>query len=389
MTKLFKKLFIKDYQDVSNPKVRARYGVASGALGIISNVVLFILKLIGGLLSGSIAVIADAINNLSDFMTSIITLIGFKMAGQPADKEHPYGHARFEYVTGLIVACVIFFIGIETGRAAIEKIIAGSITQFSIITCIILGVSVIVKVLISIIFNGLGKSICSDALKAMSADSRNDAISSFVILTCAIVAILTGVSLDGYLGVAVSVLVIISAITLIKDTINPLVGTAPDKELIEKIETKLKSYPEVLDIHDLIVHSYGATKTFATVHIEVDASVDVMLSHDLVDNIERDFFNDMHVTLVGHLDPVNVNDAETVELKNALTQTLKDYNDALTLHDFRIVCGKTHTNVIFDVVIPFGTKNIENDIRRVINEKLCSYDKKYYAVIEFDKSYNG
>ena len=389
MTKLFKKLFIKNHQDVTNPTVRAAYGVASGGLGIVANAFLFVIKLVGGILSGSIAVVADAVNNLSDFMTSIITLVGFKMSGRPADKEHPYGHARFEYVTGLIVACVIFFIGIETGRAAIEKIIAGTQTQFSIITCVILGISVLIKIVISIIFNGLGKSISSDTLHAMSADSRNDAISSTVILICAIVAILTGVSLDGYMGVAVSVLVIISAITLIKDTVNPLVGTAPDKELVNKIESKLKSYPQVIDIHDLIIHSYGATKTFVTVHVEVDADTDVVTSHDLIDNIERDFFNDMHVTLVGHLDPVKISDPETTALKEMITQTLKDYNPELSLHDFRVVYGNSHVNVIFDVVVPFGAKNIEAEVRGLVENKLNACDKKYYAVIEFDKSYNG
>ena len=389
MVKLFKKLFIKNYENVENPVVRAAYGVAAGVLGIIANALLFVVKLFAGILSGSVAVVADAINNLSDFMTSIITLFGFKMSGRPADKEHPFGHARIEYVTSLIVACVIFFIGIETGRAAIEKIINVNKTDFSILTCVILGVSVIVKLCLSFIYKGLGKTINSDALYAMSADSRNDVISTGVVLICAIISMVLGVSVDGYLGVLVSLLVIISAIGLIKGTIDPLIGTPTDKNLIKKIQDKLKSYPAVLDIHDLIVHSYGPTKIFATVHIEVDSEVDVMVSHDLADNIERDFFKDMNILLVCHLDPVKLSDPETNILKNDLTELLHAYNPALSLHDFRVVVGVSHTNVIFDVVIPFDLQNAERDIINLVNDKLASYDKKYYAIIEFDKNFNG
>ena len=388
MVKLFKKLFIKNYENVENPVVRAAYGVAAGVLGIIANAFLFVVKLFAGILSGSVAVVADAINNLSDFMTSIITLFGFKMSGRPADKEHPFGHARIEYVTSLIVACVIFFIGIETGRAAIEKIITVSETDFSILTCAILGVSVIVKLCLSFIYKGLGKTINSDALYAMSADSRNDVISTGVVLICAIISMVLGVSVDGYLGVLVSLLVIISAIGLIKGTIDPLIGTPTDKNLIKKIQDKLKSYPAVLDIHDRIVHSYGPTKIFATVHIEVDSEVDIMISHDLADNIERDFFKNMNILLVCHLDPVKLSDPETNILKEDLTELLHGYNPAISLHDFRVVVGVSHTNVIFDVVVPFDLQNAERDIINLVNDKLASYDKKYYAVIEFDKCYN-
>ena len=389
MVKLFKKLFIKNYEDVENPTVRARYGTSAGVLGIIGNAILVVIKLIGGLLSGSIAVITDAINNLSDFTTSIITLIGFKISGRPADKEHPYGHARYEYITGLLVACVIIFIGISAGKAAIEKIIAGTPTDFSILTCIVLGASVLIKIFMSIIYKGLGKAINSETLFGMSADSRNDYICTFVILISAIVALTTGLSLDGYFGLAGALLVMFSAVKLIKDTINPLLGVAPDKELITRIGQKLKSYPEVLDYHDLIVHTYGPTKTFATVHIEVDSNVDIMISHDLVDNIERDFFNQMNIMLVGHLDPVNVSDTETITLKEDLFRVLKDYNHELSMHDFRVVKGNSHTNVIFDVVIPFDCKCSQSEIRKLIADKLATYDKTYYAVIEFDTDFNG
>jgi len=388
MTKLFKKLFIKNYQDVENPAVRIAYGISAGVLGIVANVFLFAIKLLAGILSGSIAVIADAINNLSDFITSIVTLVGFKLAGRPADKEHPFGHERIEYITSLIVACVILFIGIETGRSAIDKIISASPTNFSLTTCIILGVAILIKFCLAIIFHGLGKSINSDALYAMSTDSRNDVISTLVILACAIVGITTNLSLDGYLGIAVSLLVIISAIKLIKETIDPLVGTTPDKEFIDKIKDTIKSYDGVLDIHDLIIHSYGPTKTFASVHIEVDSAVDVMISHDLADNIERDFYNNLKVLLVCHLDPVCLTDTETLVLKEELNKLLRDFCPDLSMHDFRVVIGNSHTNVIFDVVIPYNSKVKESDVTDLVNKKLATYDKKYYAVIEFDKNYN-
>ena len=244
MVKLIKQLFIKNYQMVNDAKVRVRYGVVAGGIGIFANVLLFIAKLVAGILSFSIAVIADAINNLSDFMTSIVTIIGFKLSGQPADKKHPYGHARFEYVTGLIVACIIFFIGIETGRSAIDKIISGETSDFTIITIIILSVSVLIKLCLSLVFKSLAKSINSDAIYAMATDSRNDAISTSIVLICAVVGMLTDFSIDGYLGVAVSVFVLISAIKLISETINPLIGTAPDKDLIKKIENNLIVHQE-------------------------------------------------------------------------------------------------------------------------------------------------
>ncbi len=389
MTNIFKKLFIKNYKDTDNPIVRASYGVAAGILGIIANAILFSIKLLAGILSGSIAVIADAINNLSDFMTSIITAIGFKMSGRPADKEHPFGHERIEYVISLIIACVIFFIGIETGRAALDKIMNASPTDFSLITCIILSVSICIKLILAIIFNGLSKSIHSDSLKAMCTDSRNDVISTSVVLICAVVAMVTGLSLDGYLGIAVSLLVIYSAINLIKETIDPLIGTPPDKSVVYSLKQMLKSYPQILDIHDLIVHNYGPTKTFATVHIEVDSAVDIMLSHDLSDNVERDVYKELNIFLVCHLDPVKLNDPETELLKNELTKVIKSFNDELSLHDFRIVSGKTHTNVIFDVVLPFNLRDKESQIKKAVTDYLNSLDKKYYAVIEFDTDFNS
>ena len=388
MSKLFKKLFIKNYSDTSNPAVRTAYGVAAGILGIVFNLIIFSAKLVAGILSFSVAVIADAMNNLSDFMTSIITMFGFKISGRPADKEHPYGHARFENVTALITACIIFFIGIEVGRAGIDKIISNGKTDFSTITIIILSVSIILKLIMAFIYKGLAKDIDSDALSAMSTDSTNDVISTSVILISAIVAMITGFSLDGYLGVAVALFILISAVKLIKETIDPLIGTSPDKEFVKKIEDKLKSYPDVLDIHDLLVHNYGATKTFASVHIEVDSNVDIMISHDLADNIERDFMHDLGILLVCHLDPVNTSDPETLKLKADISALLSEFDQNVSMHDFRVVYGVSHTNVIFDVVIPFGQDGIEQRIRELVDNKLATYDKKYYAVIEFDKNFN-
>ena len=388
MSELFKRLFIKNYKDTQNPKVRESYGTSAGILGIIGNIILFSAKLVAGILSMSIAVVADAINNLTDFMTSIITLIGFKLSGRPADKEHPYGHSRIEYVTGFIIAFVILFLGIEIGRGAVDKIINATPTDFSIVTCIILVASIAIKLCLSIIFKGLAKSINSDALHAMSADSRNDVISTSAVLISAILAITLNISVDGYLGVLVALFIVYSAIKLIKETINTLIGTPPDKEYVDSVVNKLKSYPEVLDIHDLVIHNYGPLKTFASVHIEVDASVDIMISHELADNIERDFIKNMNLMLVCHLDPVSINDPETNKLRDIVDQALKSMDERLTFHDLRLVHGVTFSNVIFDIVLPFDTKTTERDIKDAITNALKVLDKPYFAVIEFDRNYN-
>ena len=387
MSKLFKKLFIKNYQDVENPSVRASYGKSAGILGIIANVFLFAIKLFAGIITGSIAIIADAINNLTDFLTSIITLVGFKLSNAPADKEHPFGHARIEYITALLVSIFILTIGIEVGRTGIDKIINGSTTTFTITACIILAVSILTKLLLSIIFKDLGKSINSEALFAMSQDSRNDTISTFIILLSAIVSMKFNIYIDGYLSVAIAILIIISAISLIKSTISPLLGEPPKKEFIQQIEKKILSYDGIMGIHDLVVHNYGPLKTYATVHIEVDAKVDVMISHELSDNIERDFSKDFNVFLVCHLDPIVTDDEETNMLKERITKLLIGFDNRLNLHDFRLVHGVNHSNIIFDVLIPYDTKYDEDSIKYLVDEELKKYNKKYFAVIEFDRSF--
>lgn len=388
MTTLFKKLFIKNYKDVDNPAVRANYGKSAGILGIVSNAFLFIIKILAGIFSGSVAVIADAINNLSDFVTSIITLVGFKLSSMPADKEHPYGHARIEYVTALIVSIVILVIGVEVGKAGFEKIIDGSKTNFEIWTCLVLGLALIIKLCLSIIFKGLGKSISSKALLAMSDDSRNDTISTLIILASAIISMVFDLPIDGYLSILVALFIIISAFSLIKSTIDPLLGTSPDKEFIDKIEKEILNFEGIMGIHDLVIHNYGPLKTFATVHIEVDSKVDVMLSHELSDNIERYFQKSLNIFLVCHLDPIATDDEETNMLKERITTCLTNFDNNLKLHDFRVVHGIEHSNVIFDVVLSFNAKYNENDVKQIVNNELDTFDKKYYAVIEFDRDFN-
>lgn len=387
MTELFKKIFIKNYKDIDNPEVRSRYGKSAGILGIIANVFLFAIKLFAGIITGSISIIADAINNLTDFITSIITLVGFKLSNAPADKEHPFGHARIEYITALIVSIFILTIGIEVGRTGVDKIINGSDANFTTTACIILGISILTKLFLSIIFKGLGKSINSEALFAMSQDSRNDTFSTSLILVSAILSIKFNLYIDGYLSVAIAILIIISAISLIKSTISPLLGEPPKKKFIKEIEQKILAYDGIMGIHDLVVHNYGPLKTFASVHIEVDAKVDVMISHELSDNIERDFNKNLNIFLVCHLDPIVTDDEETNMLKKHITNTLTSFDERLNLHDFRLVHGVNHSNIIFDVVIPYETKYDENSIKYLVDEELKKFDKKYFAVIEFDKSF--
>ena len=393
MSKLFKKLFIKNYQDVTNPIVRTAYGVVAGIVGIIANVILFALKLFVGLLSGSVAVVADAINNMSDFLTSIITIIGFKISAKPADKEHPFGHQRIEYIISLIIACVIMFIGFEAGRSALDKILSGSPTDFSVFTCIVLGASILIKLFLAVLFSSLAKDIDSDALRAMSADSRNDAFSTTVVLFCALIGMIWNVQLDGYLGILVALLVMWSAIKLIKETVHPLIGIPPEPEFVKSIEQKIKSYAGVLDIHDLIVHNYGPNKTFASVHIEVDCNVNIMISHELTDNIERDFMLKEKMFLVCHLDPVDVNDTETIFLKEQISSVLLSLETPVTLHDFRVVKGCSHTNVIFDAVIPFGRHDLEKTVRQTVDEILqkdpaLSLPENVFLAEHFSKNTN-
>lgn len=385
-----KKTFIKDYKNVSSASVRYRYGLLAGVFGILTNVVLFVMKIVFGLIAGSISVVADAVNNLSDAGSSGVTVVGFKLSNRPPDKEHPFGHARYEYITGLVVAFIVLIIGGTLLKSSIERIISPELIEASAWTAAVLVISIFLKTIQGMLYTDFGKAINSPSLSASATDSRNDVISTSLVLVSTVGAIFLPEifsKVDSYLGIAVSLFIIVSGVKLVKETVDPLLGGVPDKELVAKIREKFKDYPEILGTHDLMVHSYGPGKVFATIHAEVEADTDVLLSHDLIDNIERDFQRD-GIFMVIHMDPIVTSDPEIAMLRDRVYEVLQAaYGDKLSLHDFRMVKGITHTNVLFDAVVPFDEKITAEDIAALLSEKIDSGGTTYYYVVNIDRSY--
>ena len=385
-----KKTFIKDYKNVSSASVRYRYGLMAGVFGILTNVVLFVMKIVFGLIAGSISVVADAVNNLSDAGSSGVTVVGFKLSNRPPDKEHPFGHARYEYITGLVVAFIVLIIGGTLLKSSIERIITPELIDASVWTAAVLVISIFLKTIQGMLYTDFGKAINSPSLGASATDSRNDVISTSLVLVSTVGAIFLPEifsKVDSYLGIAVSLFIIVSGVKLVKETVDPLLGGVPDKELVAKIREKFKEYPEILGTHDLMVHSYGPGKVFATIHAEVEADTDVLLSHDLIDNIERDFQRD-GIFMVIHMDPIVTSDPEIAMLRDRVYEVLQNaYGDKISLHDFRMVKGITHTNVLFDAVVPFDEKITAEDIAALLSEKIDSGGTTYYYVVNIDRSY--
>ena len=387
MGNLLFKTFIKNYEDVKDPKVRDDYGKFAGIVGIISNAVLCVMKILIGFVSGSIAIVADGINNLADGASSVITLIGFKLASMPEDEEHPYGHARIEYLAGMAVSVMILLVGFELGKGSVEKIFNPSPLDFSWTVVIVLLVAIAIKIWQAVFNISTGKKINSLALIATGTDSRNDVISTIVVLAGVLVGHFFNVQIDGYLGLAVAIFIFWSGITLIKETVSPLLGEAPDEELVSQIEEMSMAYEGVLGIHDLVVHNYGPGKVFASIHIEVDAAVDVMDSHDLVDTIEKEISTGLNILLTAHMDPVDTNDPHREPLSHIIRDTISDMPGVLSFHDLRIVPGKTHTNVIFDIVLSPECKTCQGEIVETLSKKISEFNPNFFCVIEFDINY--
>ncbi len=385
MTKFLIRLFVKNHQDTENPHVREVYGRFAGFVGIVSNIILFAIKFLVGFLFQSISVMSDAVNNLSDAGSSIITLIGFKLSGKPADEKHPYGHARIEYITGLVISFAIILLGVQLVSSSFEKIMHPEETTFSLLTVVVLVISILMKLWQGVFNKRIGRIIRSTTLEATAADSLNDVISTSVVLLSVIIGRLTGWQLDGYMGVAVAIFIIISGVKLIGETINPLLGMAPDREFVEQIADKIMSYEGVLGLHDLTVHNYGPQRCFASVHVEVPANQDILISHDIIDNIEREFSCEMGIHLVIHLDPVVTDDEETNRLHEMAVNAIAELLPSVSIHDFRAVVGNTHTNLIFDVCVSYGVKLTDAEITRMISKKIREIDEKYFCVIVVDR----
>lgn len=382
MTDWLVKRFIKDTGD------RGAFGKLAGAVGIVCNLILFAGKLLAGVITGSIAVLADAVNNLSDASANIVSLIGFKLAAKPPDKKHPYGYARYEYLAGLTVSAMILAIGISLGKESVSKLIHPDKIDFNYLSVGILTASIGIKLWLSH-FNGvLGKRIDSDTLKATAADSRNDVISTAAVLLSMIIGHKTGfLYMDGIMGIAVAAFIIYSGIELIRETLSPLLGESPSEELVRHIEAKVLSYPEVLGIHDLMVHDYGPGHKFASLHVEMAAETEVMLSHDIIDNIEENFLKEDGIQVSIHFDPIITADNKVGELRKIIAAAIHCIDPDFSIHDFRIVEGPTHTNVLFDLVLPAGYKgNIEELIANV-QDIIKGLDSKYIPKIKIEQSY--
>lgn len=387
MIDLIIKGFIKDYENVREPSVREAYGKLGSVVGIIANIVLSISKIIIGTIFNSISITADGVNNLSDAGSSVVTFIGFKISGKPADKDHPFGHARIEYLTGLVVGAIILMLGIELIKSSADKIGNPESTVFSWAMVLVLVLSIVVKLWLSYFNSKLADKISSSTMKATAMDSRNDVISTAVVLISVFISKFTGFEIDGYMGVLVALFILYSGYAILKDILNPLLGEMPGPEFIDKIEKKILSYEGIINIHDLVVHNYGPNKYFATVHAEVDSKEDILKSHDMIDNIERDFAKDLDINMVIHLDPIITDDKEINQLKTMTRGIIDAIDKCLSMHDFRVVKGETHTNLIFDVVVPAGYEIKSRELVKKIEKAVRNENESYYAVVTIDESY--
>lgn len=390
MQKMLIKLFVKDYQNISDPKVRAKYGTLSGIIGIISNILLCSIKIILGLLTASISILADGINNLTDAGSSIITLIGFKLSSAPADNDHPFGHERIEYLTGLIISFIIILIGITLGKESITKLIEGtSNSEISFLTIIIMMISILIKFWQSRFYKQMSDTINSEALMASSKDSLNDCISTCAIIIGLVLIKLTSWTfIDGIIGIGVAIFIIISGIKMVIETINPLIGTMPTPEEVDTISKTILNYEGVIGIHDLVVHQYGNCTKFVTAHAEVPSHIDIVKSHDIIDNIERDFRDKLGIDLTLHIDPIDLLNPKTQELKLKVYKIVNTLSADLSIHDFRVVYGDTHTNILFDIAMPIKFALSAKEVKEYITNEIKKIDNNYYVIIQIDKLYN-
>lgn len=387
MTRLLIRLFIRDSRETENPEVRKRYGIFAGVVGIVTNLLLFAAKIAVGLVFHSIAITADAVNNLSDSGSSIVALAGFKLAAKPADREHPYGHERIEYLSGVIVSMAVAVVGFQLARDSVLKIIHPENTVFSLVSVAVLAVSVAVKVWQSRFYKTVGGIIRSSTLAATSTDSLNDVISTSAVLAGTLVTRFTGFNLDGYMGLAVAALIMVTGVRLVVETSDPLLGEAPSKEFVDEIYRTILAYDGILGIHDLNVHNYGPGRCFASVHCEVPAERDILESHDIIDNIERDFLKNKGIHLVIHMDPIVTNDERTNRMRERVRGIIGGMSPEISMHDFRAVWGPTHANLVFDVCVPFGFSMTDGELSGQIEEEIRKLEGNCFAVVTVDHDY--
>lgn len=385
MTDLILRIFVRDHKNTEDPAVRDKCGRVAGAVGIVTNFLLFLMKIIVGTVFHSVSVTADAVNNLTDSGSSVVTLIGFKMASKPADEKHPFGHARIEYLSGVIVSFIVIFLGLQLGMSSIEKILTPEENALTPVALVVLVISILAKLWQCLFYRKVGRMIKSESVEATSKDSRNDVIATSVVLLGAVITMLTGVNLDGYMGAAVALFIVFSGVQLTISTADPLLGQAPEGELVQTITEKMLSYPGIIGMHDLAVHNYGVGRCFASAHCEVDAKNDILVSHDLIDNIERDFSRDLGIHMVIHLDPVIVGDARTDALHCKVQSLVTALYPTVTIHDFRVIWGVTHSNIVFDAAVPFSMKDSDAVITQKLEAEIQKLDPDYRTVVTIDR----
>ena len=385
MTQLLCKLFIKDGERTADPIVRRRYGTLVSTVGILVNLLLCAGKMAAGIMTGAVSITADAVNNLSDAASQIVALISFKLSAKPADRDHPFGHARIEYVASMAVSFLVLLVGFELLKSSIEKIFHPEPTTFSLLSVIILSVSVLLKVWLFVFNRKVAKKIDSGVMRATAADSLSDAGATAAVLVSAIILRLTGFDIDAYVGIGVALVIMIAGIKILGEAKNLIIGEAPDADIVAAIRGIVGEYPEALGIHDLVVHNYGAGTVIASLHVEVDGGADIFRAHDMVDNIEKRLCAELGIKCTIHMDPIVTDDAEVTETRDKIAAAMEELDGAWHIHDFRFVRGETHTNLIFDLVVPFECKLSEDAIRTLAEQKIKAIEDKYFAVITIDR----
>lgn len=387
MSELLLRLFIKNYNDTRSPEVRKSYGILSGTVGIVLNVVLCIGKFIVGALSNSIAITADAFNNLSDAGSSVVTLFGFKLSSKKPDKDHPFGHGRYEYISALIVSFIVLIMGFELITSSVDKIRNPEDVTFSIPTLTVLLLSIGGKIWLALFNRKLGKKIDSPALSAVVTDSIGDTVATTASLLSILITHFAKINIDGYIGIIVACFVLYAGYGILKDTISPLLGEPPDKEIVKQLVEYITSYDDVMGIHDLVLHNYGANSIFGTVHVEVSVDSDIVQIHDTIDCIEQEVFERLGIHLVIHLDPLVFNDEKVNGLRSMVVGIVTDIDKRLKIHDFRVVDGPTHTNMIFDLVVPYDFRYTNNEITEIVKSRVSEIDSSYYVVMLVETDY--
>ncbi len=387
MIKFLAKIFTKNRNDIKETDMRSKYGVIAGFLGVVNNLILFAAKLTIGILSGAVSIVADALNNLSDVASSIVTMLGFKLSNRPKDAKHPFGHGRIEHVGGLIVSLIIIFVGIELMKASVERIISPTPLNISLITIIILSCSIVVKLWMYIYNRNIGKEISSAAMKATALDSLNDAVATSAVLICVLLNYFTGIIIDGYAGIVVALFILLGGFKSIKEIVSLLLGEKPDPNFVKDIADFVTSFHIISGVHDIVVHNYGPGRQMITLHAEVSCDGDFLETHDVIDNIELAIKDKFSCSAVIHMDPIVTNNTRINEVKSKIEEIIKQYNENYSIHDFRMNEGSTHSNLIFDVVTTYDNTLSDEKIKSDLTKKIKALNSSYNAFITIDKPF--